>query len=329
MSFMLWYGCYQIIHRSMTLGQVFAIVLLLGYVYTPINGLVGANFKIQQSAAAITRIYEFLDYPPERQTGNEVRQCEGLIQFRGVSFAYPGSSQTVLKDLSLTIAPRSTVALVGRTGAGKSTLINLLLGFYDPDAGSVCVDHSYTREVSLDSLRKMVGLVDQHPFLFSGSIAENVRFGRPESSREEIIEACQMAHASEFIERLKDGYETLVGERGVRLSGGQRQRIALARVFLKRPDILILDEAVSEIDSESETHIHEAVLPLLGNCTMIIVAHRLSSLMLADHVFVLDEGTIVEQGSHHDLMRSNGAYARLFREQFAAQTAGSAAVSAD
>ena len=329
MTFVLWYGCYHIIHGSMTMGQVFAIVLLLGYVYTPVNGLVGANFRIQQSAAAIARIYEFFDYPAERETGTTAPSCEGHIEFRGVSFAYPGSSQAVLKDLSLAIAPRSTVALVGRTGAGKSTLINLLLGFYEPDAGSICIDNGDTREISLDSLRRMIGLVDQHPFLFSGTIVENVRLGRPECTREEIVEACQMAHASEFIERLKDGYETLVGERGVRLSGGQRQRIALARVLLKRSPILILDEAVSEIDSESETYIHEAVLPLLGNCTAIIVAHRLSSLMLADHVLVLDEGTIIEQGTHRNLMKSNGVYARLFREQFAAQLQEASPVGAN
>ncbi|HLJ87236.1 MAG TPA: ABC transporter ATP-binding protein [Candidatus Angelobacter sp.] len=327
MTFMLWYGCYHIIHGNMTLGQVFAIVLLLGYIYTPVNGLVGANFRIQQSAAAIARIYEFLDSKPERQTGSEVLSYEGKIEFRRVSFSYPGSSQPVLKDVSFTIPARSTIALVGRTGAGKSTLINLLLGFYEPGAGSIHIDDRDTSDISLGCLRQMVGLVDQHPFLFSGSIAENIRFGRPESSHEEIVEACQMSHASEFVDRLENSYETLVGERGVRLSGGQRQRIALARVFLKKPRILMLDEAVSEIDSESEKCMHQAILPLLGNCTTILVAHRLSSLMLADHVLVLDEGMIVEQGSHRSLMRANGVYARLFQEQFSMQEQEPVAIS--
>jgi ABC-type bacteriocin/lantibiotic exporter with double-glycine peptidase domain len=317
MTIVLWYGCYLIIRGEMTLGQVFATVLLLGYVYTPVNGLVGANFRIQQSAAAIARIYEFLESPAEHADGMQWEGPRGQIEFRDVSFGYPGTQQCVVNNVSFMIPPSSTIALVGRTGAGKSTLINLLLRFYDPDEGAIFLDGHDTHDLSLDPLRQNIGLVDQHSFLFNGTIAENVRFGKPQSSMEEVIKACHMSYADEFIERFAAGYETLVGERGVRLSGGQRQRIALARVFLKQPKILVLDEAVSEIDSESEGYIHRAILPLLGNCTTIIVAHRLSSLMLADQVLVMEEGTIIEQGSHRELMRSSSAYANLFREQFA------------
>lgn len=319
MTIVLWYGCWLIIHGKTTLGQVFAIVTLLGYIYAPVNSLVTTNFRIQQSSSAIARIYEFLKMEKEPEDGLVPDQMLGRIECREVSFIYPGSQQAVLRNLSFVIPPKGTVALVGRTGAGKSTLINLLMRFYEPSLGGVYVDDLPLQDLSLHALRNSIGLVDQHPYLFSGTILDNVRFGNPLCSFEEVVKACRMSHAQEFIERLKDGYETVVGERGVRLSGGQRQRIALARVFLKKPKILILDEAVSEIDSESEAFIHQALLPLLGQCTTIIVAHRLSSLLLADQVFVLDEGIIIEQGSHRELMSSGGVYADLFREQFAIQ----------
>jgi ABC-type multidrug transport system fused ATPase/permease subunit len=319
MTIVLWYGCWSIIHGKTTIGQVYAVVTLLGYIYAPVNSLVSTNFRIQQSSSAITRIYEFLKLTKEPEGGLSADQLAGLIECRGLSFAYPGSQQPVLQNISLGIPARATVALVGRTGAGKSTLINLLTRFYEPSAGSIYVGDTNIRDLSIAALRNSIGLVDQHPYLFSGTVLENVRFGNPQSSMEEVVQACRMSHAHEFIEDLELGYETLVGERGVRLSGGQRQRIALARVFLKKPKILILDEAVSEIDSESESLIHQALLPLLGQCTTIVVAHRLSSLMLADMVFVLDQGTIVEQGTHRELMRSGGVYADLFREQFSVQ----------
>lgn len=319
MTLVLWYGCWLIIQGRTTLGQVFAIVTLLGYIYAPVNSLVTTNFRIQQSTSAISRIYEFLRLPKEAESGVVPDSFIGQFESRAVSFAYPGSQQPVLKDVSFIIPPRTTVALVGRTGAGKSTLINLLLRFYEPSAGEIYVDGQNVRGLSLPALRDAIGLVDQHPYLFSGTILENVRFGNPQSSLDDVVKACRMSYAHEFIERMKDGYDTLVGERGIRLSGGQRQRIALARVFLKQPKILVLDEAVSEIDSESEGLIHQALLPLLGQCTTIVVAHRLSSLMLADQVLVLDEGKIIEQGSHRELMTAGGVYADLFREQFAIQ----------
>ncbi len=329
MTYILWYGCSSIISRQMTLGQVFAIVTLLGYMYSPITSLVGTNFRIQQATASIARIYEFMDAETEAERGEQAGKIEGRIIFRNVSFRYPDTEHDVLKKIFLTVPACSTVALVGRTGAGKSTIINLLLRFYETTAGSILLDEYNISDLSLDLLRQTIGLVDQHAFLFNGTILDNVRFGKPEASLREIVEACEMAYADEFIGRLKDGYETLVGERGVRLSGGQRQRIALARVFLKRPKILILDEAVSEVDSESETYIQKALVPLLGNCTIIVVAHRLSSLMLADRVIVIDDGTVIEQGTHRDLIYADSAYADLFKEQFAIQLRESSAMNTD
>lgn len=317
-TFVLWYGCRSVINGRMTLGEVFAILSFLNFLYGPINSFVAANLRIQQSAVSIQRIYEFLSEPQERKDGDKLERVAGRIEFRDVSFAYePGGE--VLKNVSFRIEPGSAVALVGRTGAGKSTLVNLILGFYSPREGQVLLDGRDVKGVSLASVRDSVGVVDQQTFLFSGTILENIRFGRPDATLEEVIAASKQSYADEFIERLPDGYQTRVGERGVRLSGGQCQRIALARMFLKDPQILILDEAVSAIDSESERYIQDALVPLISTRTTIIVAHRLSSLLLAHNVIVLDEGRVVEQGRHQQLMASKGAYASLFQEQFISQ----------
>ena len=317
-TFILWYGCRSVINGRMTLGEVFAILSFLNFLYGPINSFVAANLRIQQSAVSIHRIYEFLSQPRERTDGAKLESVAGRIEFRDVSFAYePGNE--VLKDVSFRIEPGAAVALVGRTGAGKSTLVNLILGFYGPQEGQVLLDGRDISGVSLESVRGSVGVVDQQTFLFSGTIIENIRFGRPDATLEEVIAASKQSYADEFIERLPDGYQTRVGERGVRLSGGQCQRIALARMFLKDPQILILDEAVSAIDSESERYIQDALVPLISTRTTIVVAHRLSSLLLADYVIVLDQGRVVEQGRHQQLMAAKGAYASLFQEQFISQ----------
>jgi ABC-type multidrug transport system fused ATPase/permease subunit len=328
-AFVLWYGCRSVIAGTMTLGQVVAILSLLSFLYGPINNFVATNLKIQQSAAAIQRIYEFLGRDAEPQTGRALSIGRGRIEFQNVSFAYQAGNE-VLKDVTFAIEPGSVVALAGRTGAGKSTLVNLLMRFYEVGSGRMTLDGTDLREFSLASLRNQIGIVDQQAFLFSGSIVDNIRFGKPEATFDEIVAASKLSYADEFIEKLPDGYNTRVGERGVRLSGGQCQRIALARMFLKDPKILILDEAVSAIDSESESYIQQALVPLVENRTTIVIAHRLSSLLLADNVIVLDQGAVVEQGSHRILMDANGPYSRLFYEQFKGQLnkeapAGSAA----
>jgi len=317
-TFVLWYGARSVMSGHMTLGQIFAILAFLNFLYGPINSFVAANLRIQQSAAAIQRIYEFLKQPGERRHGTKLEQIKGKIEFRDVSFAYDGA-HNVLEDVSFTINPGTAVALVGRTGAGKSSLVNLLLGFYSAQSGEVLLDGHDIDKLSLETVRSSIGVVDQQTFLFSGTILENIRFGKPEATLEEVIAASKQSYADEFIERLPDQYQTLVGERGVRLSGGQCQRIALARMFLKNPQILILDEAVSAIDSESERYIQRALVPLVSSRTTIVIAHRLSSLMLADYVIVIDHGKVVEQGLHHELMAAEGAYANLFHEQFHTQ----------
>jgi ABC-type multidrug transport system fused ATPase/permease subunit len=317
-TFVLWYGCRSVISGRMTLGEVFAILSFLNFLYGPINSFVAANLRIQQSAVAIHRIYEFLSEPRERLGGDRLERVAGRIEFRDVSFAYePGND--VLRDVSFKIEPGAAVALVGRTGAGKSTLVNLMLGFYGPQEGQVLLDGRDVSDLSLESLRGAIGVVDQQTFLFSGTILDNIRFGRPDATPEEVVEASKRSYADEFIERLPDGYQTRVGERGVRLSGGQCQRIALARMFLKDPQVLVLDEAVSAIDSESERYIQEALGPLISTRTTVIVAHRLSSLLLADYVIVLEGGRVVEYGRHQQLMSAGGAYANLFHEQFITQ----------
>jgi ABC-type bacteriocin/lantibiotic exporter with double-glycine peptidase domain len=315
-ALVLWYGSKQVIANHMTLGEVIAVLSMFTFFYQPINEFVATNLRVQQSASAIRRIYEFLALPQERQTGEAMSgKFDGRIELRNVSFCYE-PSRDVLKNISFTIEAGKHVALVGKSGAGKSTLVNLLLGFYQPREGEVRVDGKNIESVSLASLRQNIGIVDQNTFLFSGSVLDNARLGKPEATMEEVIDACRFSYADEFISQLPDGYHTLVGERGLRLSGGQCQRIALARMFLKDPSILVLDEAVSSIDSESESYIQQAIRRLTADRTTIIIAHRLSSVLLADDVIVLEDGRIVEEGSHRVLLASNQSYARLFREQF-------------
>ena len=317
-TFVLWYGCRSVMTGHMTLGQVFAVLAFLNFLYGPVNSFVAANLRIQQSAAAIQRIYEFLKEPKERDNGKRLDVVKGKIEFRDVSFAYE-SANNVLQNVSFNVEPGKALALVGRTGAGKSTLVNLLLGFYNPQKGAVLLDGHNINDLSLETVRQSIGVVDQQTFLFSGTILDNIRFGKPDATFEEVVTASKQSYADEFIERLPEGYHTRVGERGVRLSGGQCQRIALARMFLKDPQILILDEAVSAIDSESERYIQSALVPLISTRTTIVIAHRLSSLLLADRVIVIEHGRVVEQGFHHSLMQADGPYASLFQEQFNAQ----------
>ncbi len=317
-TFVLWYGCRSVMTGHMTLGQVFAVLAFLNFLYGPVNSFVAANLRIQQSAAAIQRIYEFLKEPKERNDGKRLNTVKGKIEFRDVSFAYDNVTD-VLQNVSFNVEPGKALALVGRTGAGKSSLVNLLLGFYNPNKGAVLLDGHNINDLSLETVRESIGVVDQQTFLFSGTILENIRFGNPDATFEEVVAASKQSYADEFIERLPEGYDTRVGERGVRLSGGQCQRIALARMFLKNPQILILDEAVSAIDSESERYIQSALVPLISTRTTIVIAHRLSSLLLADHVIVIEQGRVVEQGFHQHLMQADGPYANLFHEQFKAQ----------
>jgi subfamily B ATP-binding cassette protein MsbA len=273
---------------------------------------------LQEAAGASRRIFEIIDEVPDiLDSANAINltPVTGHIVFNNVSFAYPGSPH-VLSNIELEIQHGEILALVGPSGAGKSTLFNLIPRFYDPTFGTVMVDEHDLRKVTQASLREQIGLVPQETQLFSGSIRENLRYGNLFASENEIVAAANAANAASFIEELPDGYDTVVGERGVKLSGGQRQRISIARAILKNPRILLLDEATSSLDSESEILVQEALERLMIGRTTVIIAHRLSTIQLAHRIAVLDKGQIVELGNHNELIDLDGLYARLYRLQF-------------
>jgi ABC-type multidrug transport system fused ATPase/permease subunit len=317
-TFVMWYGINQVIDGAMTLGEVVGILSLLNFLYVPINNLIAANISIQQATTAIQRIYEFLGERAEQSTDKGLKIERGDIQFKHVHFGYQ-PDRPIFRDFNLSIKPNETIALVGHSGAGKSSLVRMLLRFYEAREGQVLIDGHDVRDIDLAHLRAEVGIVDQQTFLFTGTVLDNIRLGLPDADMESVISAAKAAHAHDFISALPDGYDTRVGERGMTLSGGECQRIALARMFLRNPRILILDEAVSAVDSQSETYIHKSLDALIRDRTTIVIAHRLSSLLLAKRIVLIDDGVLVEEGTHQELLTSQGAYARLFHQQFQSQ----------
>ncbi|MBC7287169.1 MAG: ABC transporter ATP-binding protein [Armatimonadetes bacterium] len=303
---------------TMTLGDLMMFNQYLGMLYRPAIALVTVNDTLNWVMAAVERIFETLDTVPEAADVKEpvrLTKMVGEVEFRHVYFAYePG--EWVLEDINLHAEPGKVVALVGPSGSGKTTLVHLIPRFYDPVEGQVLVDGIDVRDMSLQFLRRNIGIVLQENFLFSGTIRDNIRYGRPEATDEEVVRAAIAANAHDFIMEFPDGYETIVGDRGTRLSGGQRQRIAIARALLRDPRILILDEATAELDSESEALIQEALERLMRDRTTFIIAHRLSTVMNADEIVVLDGGRIVERGTHAELATAGGLYARLCEVQF-------------
>jgi ATP-binding cassette subfamily B protein len=280
--------------------------------------MLGNMVRIYQDAVAGgRRVFEVIDSKPDVQDKKdaiELKEVEGRITFEDVGFSYADGSPS-LESVSFKTSPGETIILLGGTGSGKSTIVNLIPRFYDPVSGSVKIDGHDLRDVKIRSLRKLIGIVPQETFLFSSSIKENIAYGRPDASDEEIVEAAKTAEAHEFIMAMPKGYETEVGERGVTLSGGEKQRVAIARALLMDPKILILDDSTSSVDTKTEYHIQKALDALLENRTTFIITQRLSMLRKGDRIIVLDQGQIVEQGSHDELVRQEGVYRKIYDAQ--------------
>jgi len=297
--------------------------VLLGRLYGPVSSLASLHVNVIGSLAVFQRIFEYLDLPVEiadLPDAVELGEAEGALAFEGITFSYTGKGRPALDRVDFQVEPGQLVALVGPSGAGKTTVTSLIPRFYDPQKGGVRLDGHDIRTLTLESLGRQIGIVFQDTFLFHASVRDNLLYARPDATEEEIVAAARAANIHEFIESLADGYATLVGERGHRLSGGEKQRIAIARVILKDPRVLILDEATSNLDSESERLIQAALKPLFRGRTSIVIAHRLSTILAADKILVFDRGRLVEQGTHFELLERGGLYARLYRTQFETET---------
>ena len=316
---LIWYGSHQIAEKTVSPGDFAAFVAAAFMMYAPIKKLSRVNATLQQAMAASERIFEILDTHsevPERPDAQPLPRLRQAIEFRNVSFSYDGVSKTILRDVSFSVRAGQAVAIVGLSGAGKTTLANLVPRFYDVSAGNILIDGVDVRDATLESLRSQIGIVTQDTVLFDETIASNITYGTPGASREEVEAAARAAHAHEFIITLPDQYETRIGERGQKLSGGQRQRVAIARALLRNSPILILDEATSSLDAESELLVQDALQTLMRNRTSFVIAHRLSTVRRADAIIVLERGRVAEIGRHDELLaRPGGVYAKLYALQ--------------
>lgn len=312
------YAGYQYLYEGLTIGVMVAFYAYIERLYGPLRRLVSSSTTLTQSIASMDRMFELMDEKYDvqnKENAIDLPQVKGKLHFKNVSFQYDVDGKTILNEVDFMIEPGQTVAFVGMSGGGKSTIVSLIPRFYDATAGAVKIDDHDVKDVTLHSLRSQIGIVLQDNILFSDSVKQNILMGNPYATDEQVIAAAKAANAHDFIMSLPEGYNTKVGERGVKLSGGQKQRVAIARVFLKNPPILVLDEATSALDLESEALIQESLDNLAHDRTTIIIAHRLSTITHADKIFVIEHGEVSEAGTHDELMDKNGAYYNLFQVQ--------------
>ncbi len=305
-------------NTNLTVGDVTVMVSLLTRMYRPVSSLLGVQVDFFRALALFERIFTYFDLPVEIESKTEAlipQEVRGELRFENVDFAY-SSDKPLLQDVTFTVPPRNMTAIVGASGAGKSTITNLLMRLYDVDGGSISIDGLDIRDLDLNFLRSNIGMVTQDAYLFNGSIRENLLYARADATEEELIAACREANIFDLIETLPQGLDTVVGNRGIKLSGGEKQRLSIARVILKDPAIIIFDEATSALDSISEGLIQEAIEPLLKGRSSLVIAHRLSTILAAHQILVMDDGRIVQQGTHGDLIEENGVYRALYEAQF-------------
>jgi len=313
-----WYGAHAIIRGDSQIGTVVAMAAYLTRLFGPVTQLFSTHVTVQSNMAVFERIFDYLDLKPEieeRPNAVELPRAEGRVEFDHVSFRY-AQHRLALSDVSFTVAPGEIVALVGPSGAGKTTISYLIPRLFDVTDGAVLLDGIDVRDLTLSGLASNIGMVTQEPFIFHASVRDNIAYAKPEADDAEIFRVLEAANLSELLARLPNGLDTIVGERGYRLSGGERQRIAIARVLLKNPPVLVLDEATNSLDSESEYAVQNAVAKLLAGRTTIVIAHRLSTIHAADQIIVLDQGKVVERGKHRELLARSGLYSRFYERQF-------------
>ena len=315
----IWYGGSQVIGGTMTPGTFFSFLTAVFLMYTPLKRLASANNTIQQALSAAERVFSVLDVPTESALDTGRREFDGVktgIELRAVSFQYDGADTPALSEITLVIQAGELLALVGSSGAGKTSLVNLIPRFYEPTSGAILIDSVDIREIRLPALRRRIGIVSQETLLFDDSVRNNIAYGNDTATPDAVVEAAKAAFAHDFIVRLPNGYDTLIGENGVKLSGGERQRLAIARALLRNPPILILDEATSSLDNESERMVQMALANLMTGRTTFVIAHRLSTVQRADRIVVLERGRVAEIGRHEDLLAAHGIYKRLYQMQF-------------